>query len=344
MSNEHMVMFDGRVGSDPYVIYKIHHAERARMAWWICEEIGLYEALRDKPLSVDEVRKALNLEYRPIAILLAANACMGILGVRDGRYYIYDQQRDYVLKDGRARRPVRPPAPGESQWYDLHKNAVLKGEPTEEGLPEWIQDPGGSSVSEAFDPKRDGWRIMWGESLAGAFDFSSYRTVLDLGGSTGGLLTGLTGYYPNLRGLVLDLPYSRRSAEAAIDLAGASNRVRFVPADFFKDPYPDDTDVIVMSHVIHDWDDSNCLRILKRCYDALPDGHPVIVQEFLLNEDKTGPTLAVFQWFGLLRGTMGDQRTASEISALLAEVGFRHMETRPIDKEQSIVIGWKKPL
>ncbi len=83
MYKGHQAMFDARMGADPYVIYKIHHAERARMAWWISEEVGLYEALRGGPLSVDQAREKLGLQYRPTAVLLAANACMGIFGVQE---------------------------------------------------------------------------------------------------------------------------------------------------------------------------------------------------------------------------------------------------------------------
>ena len=97
-----------------------------------------------------------------------------------------------------------------------------------------------------------------------------------------------------------------------------------------------------MSHIIHDWDDERCLLLLRRCYEALPSGGPVIAMEMLLDEDKAGRMLGVFQWFGLLRGTDGDQRTGREIAALMAGVGFRDMEIRPVDSEHSIVIGWKK--
>ena len=147
-------MFDGRLGADPYVIYKIHHAERARMAWWISDEIGLYEVLRAGALSIEEVRSELGLLRRPVAVLLASNACMGILGLREERYFIYDEQREYVLKDGRARRPVRPPEPGTDKWYDLHRFAVLNGKPADEGLPEWMVNPQETSESEAFAPER----------------------------------------------------------------------------------------------------------------------------------------------------------------------------------------------
>ncbi len=68
----------------------------------------------------------------------------------------------------------------------------------------------------------------------------------------------------------------------------------------------------------------------------------MLVQEFLLNEDKSGSLIGVFQWFGLIYGTIGDQRNAEEIEMLMEKAGFHEMECRPIDHEQSVVIGWKK--
>ncbi len=109
----------------------------------------------------------------------------------------------------------------------------------------------------------------------------------------------------------------------------------------FKDELPE-VDVFFMSHVIHDWDDERCLQLLRRCHEALPSGGVVPVQKYLLNDDKTGSLLGIFQWCGLLFGTNGDQRNADEIAALLKQAGFADTECRAIDHEQSIVIGQKK--
>ena len=155
-------------------------------------------------------------------------------------------------------------------------------------------------------------------------------------------MLGLTGKVPGLRGILMELPFSRAAAEAAIRHSGAAERVGFFSGDFFEGPYPDDVDVIFMSHVIHDWDDGECLRILGHCYEALPVGSPVIIQEYLLDDDKSGQLLGVGQWLGLLHSTSGDQRTAGEIGHLLQQAGFVEMETRLIDNEQTIVAGYKK--
>ena len=325
-------------GADPYVFYKMHHIERARAAWELSEELGLYEALRAGPATIGQVAARTGLHVRPTAILLACNACMGIVAKEGPRYRLYEIMREFVLEKGRSRAKPRPDP--EEFWYKYTREAILTNAPVPEVMPEWLTNPQGDEGSTAFSPGRHGWRMLWGEALAKAFDFSDYRLVADLGGATGGVLLGLTAQYPGLRGVVMDLPYSRRSAEQAIAESGASDRVSFMAGDFFSDPLPEGMDVVFMSHIIHDWDDDHCVRLLRRCREALPSRSPVLVQEYLLNEDKTGPLLAVFQWFGLLFGTMGDQRTEAEIAALMQEAGLHEVERRDVDREQSIVIGW----
>ncbi|MBT4503359.1 MAG: hypothetical protein HOC74_36855 [Gemmatimonadetes bacterium] len=335
-------MLDARPGPDPYVFYKMFHVERARSAWIFSEEFGLYEALRPGPSTIAEVAQRIGLEERPTAVLLAANACMGIVGVEDERYFIFDIMREFVLEGGRARNKPRKPGPEEDGWYRNMEQALRTNQPVPEELPDWVTNPQGGVDIQAFGTSRHGWRILWGEALATAFDFGPFHKVADLGGATGGVLVGLTGKYPGLKGVVVDLPYSKETAEAAIRQSEADDRVSFFAADFFKEPFPAEVDVFFMSHVIHDWDDEHCLTLLRRCCDALPTGSPVIVQEYLLNEDKSGSLLGVFQWFGLMDGTTGDQRNAAEIAALMEQAGLREMESRAIDREQSIVVGWKR--
>ena len=139
----------------------------------------------------------------------------------------------------------------------------------------------------------------------------------------------------------MDLPYSRKGAEAAIASWDATARVGFLSGSFFSDPYPEGVDCLFMSHIIHDWDDEDCLRLLRHAHSQLPEGAPVLIQEFLLDDDKCGQILGVYQWYGMLHGTMGDQRTAGEIAQLLASAGFVDTESRPVDNAQSLVIGWK---
>ena len=84
----------------------------------------------------------------------------------------------------------------------------------------------------------------------------------------------------------------------------------------------------MMSHVLHDWDDGNCLRLLQRCHETLPSGAPLLVMEFLLDEDKMGPFLAAMQWLWLVLGTHGDQRTGAGKRCSSLQRGLpRHPDT-----------------
>lgn len=335
-------MFERTMQADPYVFYKLMHVERAERAYWLSEAFGLYEALRDGPTSVAEASRRTGLQDRPVQVLLSCNACMGIVGVADGLYSIHEALRDHVLADGRARRQPEIPAPGTDKLYDTLKWSLENNRQDPKHLAPWDEHPKAAPTVTAFDPGRHGWRAVWGRALADTFDFSRYRVVADLGGACGGLLVGLTEACPHLKGINVELEYSKASSEECIRASNASDRVSFFTSDFFDGPYPDDVDVYIMSHVLHDWDDERCIKILRRCYDALPQDRPVITQEYLLNEDKTGSFLAVFQWLLVVNMTPGDQRTSAEIAHLMSQAGFRDMEARPIDTEQSIVIGWKR--
>lgn len=336
------MIFDGRTGPDPFVFFKLGQIRRIERAWMVCLELGLYELFREGPASAAQASTRLGLPLRPVAVLLATSAALGILGVRGEEYFLFDSLRPLALKEGRACWRPRIPAPGEDSDYDALKHAVMTGQPLESELPPWLANPQQTSGTTAFAPGRQGLRSLWGEALARAFDFSPYKVVVDLGGATGGVLVGLLSQYPHLQGVVLDLPYSQASAAAAIQDSGMAERVRFWAADFFADPYPQGADVFFMSHVIHDWDDEHCLLLLRRCYGALPAGSPVMAMEFLLDQDKTGSLLAITQWLGLLSCAPGDQRTAGEIAALMERAGFREIERRPVDGEHSIMVGWKR--
>lgn len=334
-------MFVRNSEADPYYFHKLMHVERAEKANLLSEHFGLYEALRSDSSTLAEVCERTGLQERPAQVLLSCNACMGIVGVKNGRFFIHESLRDFVLDGGCARKKPKIPAPGEDKFYDSLKFSFGNNRQDPNNKAPWDKHPNASPGITAFAPDRHGWRGLWGKVLADTFDFSTYHLVADLGGACGGLLVGLTEKYLNLKGINIELEYSKESSEECIRMSNASDRVSFYTADFFTDPYPEGVDVYIMSHILHDWDDEHCLTILRNCYNALPEGHPVIAVEYLLNEDKTAPYLGVFQWLVLVNMTPGDQRTAAEIYDLMAKAGFKNMESRFIDSEQSMVVGWK---
>src|SRR5262245_26023463 len=115
-------------------------------------------------------------------------------------------------------------------------------------------------------------------AVAAAYDFSGLNTIVDVGGATGNLLTTILGKYPNSRGILYDLPHVVRDAPALIQARGLTDRVTIQSGSFFEN-VPAGADAYLLSHVIHDWSEAQCLTILGHCRRAMkPDSRLLIIE------------------------------------------------------------------
>ena len=101
-------------------------------------------------------------------------------------------------------------------------------------------------------------------AVAEAYDFAGIGTLVDVGGGTGNLLTTIQKANPWLRGVLFDVPHVAAEAERRIAAAGLSDRCRVASGDFFE-AVPAGGEAYLLSHIIHDWDEVTCLRILANC-------------------------------------------------------------------------------
>ena len=147
-----------------------------------------------------------------------------------------------------------------------------------------------------------------------ALDLRGNEHVIDAGGGLGVLAEMLVEAYPAVRVTILDRP----EVIALAERRQAGNRLGLMAADLF-DPWGVGSDAVVMARVLHDWDDTPALRILRRARSALPAGGRLFVVEMILTEgDSTGGLCDLH----LLVANGGRERTAAEYRALLGEAGF----------------------
>ena len=122
-------------------------------------------------------------------------------------------------------------------------------------------------------------------ALADKFDFSRYRTLCDVGGSSGLLSTLVAKKHPHMRCISFDLPAVEPIASKAIAREGLSGRVQTASGDFFKDPLPK-ADVITMGMILHDWNLAKKKQLIKSAYAALPKGGAFIAVENLIDDAR----------------------------------------------------------
>jgi O-methyltransferase domain/Dimerisation domain len=153
-----------------------------------------------------------------------------------------------------------------------------------------------------------------------AYDFSSCRTLVDVGGGYGTLLVAIMQHHLSIRGILFDQPHVITTAEGLLTRAGIADRCSCVAGDFFHG-LPDGGDTYLLSQILHDWDDDHCIAILTQCRQALPEHGRVLVVEMLV---PRGPEPSFAKWNDLhmLAVAGGAERTAEEYSALFAASGL----------------------
>jgi hypothetical protein len=172
-------------------------------------------------------------------------------------------------------------------------------------------------------------------AVAFAYDLSDVKTLVDLGGGLGNLIETVLNANQNLRGTLFELPYVVPAAVEKLRTAGLADRCDVVPGDFFQ-TVPPGGDVYVLSHVIHDWDEEHCLKLLRNCRTAMAPGARLLIVEIVLpgaNEPSPGKLMDL----GMLVGLGGRERTAAEYELLAAQACFRVARIVPTASPVSVI-------
>jgi len=172
-------------------------------------------------------------------------------------------------------------------------------------------------------------------TVAAAYDFSRFKTIVDVGGATGNMLAAILSRHVGPRGVLFDRPHVVRDAPALLKARGVEERVTIEPGNFF-DSVPAGGDAYVLSHIIHDWTEDQCLTILGHCRKAMkPDGRLLIVEMVLPAGDTPHPGKILDMVMLVIPG--GQERTEAEYAALLGKAGFRLTRVVPTASAVGVV-------
>jgi hypothetical protein len=172
-------------------------------------------------------------------------------------------------------------------------------------------------------------------AVAAAYDFSRFGTIVDVGGATGNLLAAILGRYPQARGVLYDLPHVVRDAPALLQARGCADRVAIESGSFFE-KVPSGADAYLMSHIIHDWSEEQCLIILGNCRRAMkPDSRLLIIEMVLPSNGQPHPGKMLDLM--MLVGPGGRERTQPEYATLLTRAGLRLSRVVHTESDVSIV-------
>jgi O-methyltransferase len=174
----------------------------------------------------------------------------------------------------------------------------------------------------AFTAGLAGMTSVAGAEAARVIDTADARLAVDVGGASGDLLHDLMKVNPKLRGVVFDLPHVAPDALAAATKAGLADRLEVEGGDFLE-AVPADGDLYLLRYILHDWDDDNCVRILRNCRKAMAPGARVVVLEMILGAVGAEPFAVPSQDLNMLVMLGGRERTVAQFDDLFSAAGLR---------------------
>jgi hypothetical protein len=310
-------------------------------------ELGLFTELARGPMTAEAIGERLDLHARSLRDFLDALVSLRLLE-RDAEG-VYRNAPDADMFLDRA-KPSYMGGMLEMANARLYHFWGSLTEALKTGRPQNEARSGGNFFEALYaDPERlegflsamTGLSLGAARAIAAKFPWSDYKTFIDVGAAQGGLPVEVCLAHPHLTGGSFDIPACGPVFERYVASHGLSDRLRFYPGDFFKDKLPP-ADVLVMGHILHDWDMEEKRMLLKKAYEALPDGGALIVFEALIDDDRRENTFGLLMSLNMLIETPGGfDYTGADCSGWMREAGFRETRVEHLAGPDSMVIGFK---
>ncbi|QEM06332.1 methyltransferase [Mucilaginibacter rubeus] len=185
--------------------------------------------------------------------------------------------------------------------------------------------------------------IQMGNFMAFAqkFDFTQYKTLIDVGGSAGLLSLMVARHNAHMRCTSFDLPPVEPVANATIQQFGLSDQVKTASGDFFTMPIPN-ADVVVMGNILHDWDEENKISLMKKAYDALPANGAFVAIENIIDDERKQNVFGMMMSLNMLIETgTGFDYTFADFNGWANIAGFKSTSIIPLTGPSSAAIAYK---
>jgi hypothetical protein len=332
---------------DPGAILQVGLGFWASKTLLTAVELGLFTALAERPRDLDDLREALGLHPRSARDFFDALVALGFLERTHGVYrntastdlFLDKRKPSYLggvleMANSRLFR----------YWNDL-------GEGLRTGLPQNEVKHGQAGIFEQLyeDPaKLSGFlKAMTGLSrganlgIAAKVPWREFKTFADVGTAQGDLAVQVALQNTHLRGVGFDLPVVGPIFEAYVTANGLEDRVTFVAGDFFKDPLPE-ADVIMMGHILHDWNLDEKKTLVRKAWEALPPGGAFVVYDAIIDDERRTNALGLMMSLNMLIETPGGfDYTGADCIGWLKEAGFREAHVEHLVGPDSMVVGRK---
>lgn len=323
--------------STPAGIIRLCNAFCDAKALLTAVELDLFTKLHAGSATEEQLRKSLALHGRGLGDFLNLLVALGLLEKEGDRYrnaagadrYLVTNLPTYV--GGFMHRANNNLYPA----WGLLTEALKTGKPQAEGdFEQVIANP---KVLGQFIRMMDALTQVLGPQLIEAFEWSEFKTMLDIGGCRGNMASQIVKANPDLYGHVFDLPPMKPFFTEHMATLGLTDRLEFHGGNVFHDDLPS-ADLVVLGHILHDFDCDHRKRILQKAAASVNPGGTLLVYDRMLDEDPRHVENLVISIDMLLVSDGGSEYPASEVRTHAAEVGFTDFSEKPLGDYDTLVV------
>jgi len=309
--------------------------------------LGVFTELAKKPGSLDEIQQRLGLHPRAARDFLDALVALRFLERTDGVYRnsaaaecFLDRNRPSYLGgilEMAEHRLFR-------FWADLTE-ALRTGNPQNEtkggGAPAFHVLYADPARLEQFLKAMTGISRVSNMMIAAKFPWADRRTFVDVGAAQGDLAVQVALAHAHLSGVGFDLPQVAPVFDAYMAEQGVAGRVRFAAGDFFADPFPQ-AEVVMMGHILHDWNLEEKKQLIRKAYQAVPLGGALIVYDSMIDDDRRENAFGLLMSLNMLIETRGGfDYTGADCVGWMKEAGFREARIEHLVGPDSMAVAIK---
>ncbi|OBB08117.1 hydroxyneurosporene methyltransferase [Mycobacteriaceae bacterium 1482268.1] len=325
----------------PVVMVEIITSAWVAQSVAVAADLRIADALAEEPLPIDDLASKVGAEPDALSRLLRALIGRGIFKrLGDGRYALTplaDALR-WNVSNSMAALACFIGSPQDREHWSHCVDAIRTGQsvlPMLHGIDGFTWLASEPELSDLFNQAMTNFSELAVDPVTAAYDFSTYRTIVDVGGGHGRLLAGILAGAPAASGVLFDLPHVVAGAGQLLRRHNVADRVTVASGSFFES-VPEGGDLYVLKNIIHDWADDRALQILKTVRAAAGQSSKLVLVECVIPAHDRDSS-AKWMDLGMLVDNTGRERTASEYRDLLQQSGFQMTRVVPTASPFNVV-------
>ena len=316
--------------SSSSVLLEMMHGYQKSQALFVAAKLGIADILSNGSKTTDELAKATGVNSRSIYHLMRSLISVGVFSTEDNDKFQLNPMGKHLLTGTSDSLRGTVMAMGDEiyqAWgnllYGIKTGKTAFYHTFNRDLYSYLKQDSEASLN--FNEWMKETTREWLLPVLEAYDFSEVKTLVDVGGGIGTLTAVILNANPKMQAILFDREDVVVGAQRVLEGAGVADRCQIVGGNFFDAVLPDG-DLYLISRVLLNWDDTNAIKILTNCYQAMTVKDRLVVVDFMLPKGKMSPFIGLTSLnLFILGGTF--MRTEDEFYNLLSSAGFKVTNT-----------------